>query len=54
MADIRGPYTDLFGRDCVPFPAQYKQISKVWMGQDLDEDHYVFHSLQHHCWNDHN
>lgn len=29
IADIRGPYTDLNGILVVPFPAQYKRISKV-------------------------
>jgi len=29
MAEIRGPYTDLNGIPVVPFPAQYKRISKV-------------------------
>ncbi|RDX82152.1 hypothetical protein CR513_37090, partial [Mucuna pruriens] len=29
IADIRGPYTDLNGRLVVPFPAQYKRISKA-------------------------
>lgn len=29
MADMRGPYTPRFGRETVPFPAQYKWISRV-------------------------
>ncbi|KAL0338137.1 UNVERIFIED_CONTAM: hypothetical protein Sangu_1335800 [Sesamum angustifolium] len=39
IADIKGPYTPLSGMAVVPFPVQYKWISRVKAVADHSENH---------------